>query len=47
MLYFRKWKEIIQDSKQQIKCLKSESSRIEYCQALGINYLSLIFGYNV
>jgi len=43
MLYFRKWKEIIQNSKQQIKYLKSELSSIENCQTIGINYLSLIF----
>lgn len=46
MLYFRKWKEIIQDCKQQIKYLKSELSSIEYCQITGINSLILILSYD-
>lgn len=36
MIHFRKWKEIIQDSKQHIKDLKSELLNIKHCEVTGI-----------
>lgn len=42
MKHFRKYKEIIQDSKQYIKDLKSELLNIEHCESTGTSMVFYI-----
>lgn len=37
--FFRKWKDIIQDTKQRIKDLKSELKSSEHCEVTGKRFM--------